>query len=104
LVKSGLISDRLQSIFTISPFLGIFKNNNGIAARITTINNITLISKSPYMADKAGKSMSVDSEVVVHTESVGYTAQAVVLLQGDAPVPVEQHSLFLMRPTFHMRI
>jgi hypothetical protein len=59
---------------------------------------------SPYMADKAGKSMSVRFVVVVHTESVGYTAQVVVLLQGDAPVLVEQYSLFLMRPTSHMRI
>lgn len=56
------------------------------------------------MVDRAGKPMSVDSEVVVHTESVGYTAQAVVLLQGDAPVPVEQHSPSLMHPTSHMRI
>jgi hypothetical protein len=56
------------------------------------------------MADKAGKSMSVDFEAVVHTESVGYTAQVVVLLQGDAPVLVEQYSLFLMRSTSHMRI
>ena len=56
------------------------------------------------MADMAGKSMSVDSVAVVHTESVGYTAQAVVLSQGDAPVPVERHFLSLMRPTFHIRI
>ena len=56
------------------------------------------------MADMAGKSMQVDSVAVVHTESVGYTAQAVVLSQGDAPVPVEQHSLSLMRPTSHMLI
>ena len=59
---------------------------------------------SPYMADMAGKSMSVDSEAVVHTESVGYTVQAAVLLQGDAPVPVVRHSPSLMRPTFHIRI
>ena len=56
------------------------------------------------MADMAGKPMQVDSEAVVHTESVGYTAQAVVLLQGDAPVPVEQYSPSLMHPTSHMRI
>jgi hypothetical protein len=56
------------------------------------------------MADKAGKSMSVRFVAVVHTESVGYTAQAAVLLQGDAPVPVEQHSLFLIRPTYPVRI
>lgn len=48
------------------------------------------------MADKAGKSKAPGSAVVVHTESVAYTVQAVVLLQGDAPVPLEQHSLFLM--------
>lgn len=59
---------------------------------------------SPYMADMAGKSMTVDSEVVVHTESVGYTAQAVVLSQGDAPVPVVRHFLFLMHPTYPLRI
>ena len=59
---------------------------------------------SPYMADKAGKSKALGSVVVVHTESVGYTAQAVVLSQGDAPVLVEQYSLFLMCPTSHMRI
>jgi hypothetical protein len=56
------------------------------------------------MADMAGKSMSVDSVAVVHTESVGYTAQAVVLSQGDAPVPVVRHFLSLMRPTSHMLI
>jgi hypothetical protein len=56
------------------------------------------------MVDKAGKSMSVDSEAVVHTALAVYTAQAVVLLQGDAPVPVEQHSLFLIRPTYPVRI
>jgi hypothetical protein len=59
---------------------------------------------SPYMADMAGKSKALGSVVVVHTESVTYIAQVVVLLQGDAPVLVEQHSLFLMRPTSHMRI
>ena len=52
------------------------------------------------MADKAGKSMSVGSVAAVHTESVEYTSQAAVLLQGGAPVPVDQHSLFLMRPTY----
>ena len=56
------------------------------------------------MAGMAGKSMQVDSEAVVHTESVGYIAQAVVLLQGDAPVPVEQYSPSLMRPTYPLRI
>ena len=56
------------------------------------------------MADMAGKPMSVDSEAVVHTESVEYTAQAAVLLQGDAPVLVEQYSPSLMHPTSHMRI
>ena len=56
------------------------------------------------MVDMAGKSMSVDSVAVVHTESVVHTAQAAVLLQGDAPVPVEQHSLFLIRPTYPVRI
>jgi hypothetical protein len=50
------------------------------------------------MADMAGKSMSVDSVVVVHI------AQSVVLMLDDAPVPVERHSLFLMRPTSYMRI
>ena len=71
---------------------------------VISVWNTSLISKSPYMADMAGKPMSVDSEAVVHTESVGYTVQAAVLLQGDAPVPVEQYSPSLMRPTFHMRI
>ena len=50
------------------------------------------------MADMAGKSMSVDSVAVVHI------AQSVVLSKVDAPVPVEQYSLSLMRPTSHMRI
>jgi hypothetical protein len=56
------------------------------------------------MADMAGKSKAPGSVVVVHTESVVHTAQEAVLLQGDAPVPVEQHSLFLIRPTYPVRI
>jgi hypothetical protein len=48
------------------------------------------------MADMAGKSKAPGSVVVV------YTAQA--LKKGDAPVLVEQHSLFLIRPTYHVRI
>jgi hypothetical protein len=59
---------------------------------------------SPCMVDMAGKSMQVDSVAVVHTESVRYTAQAVVLSQGDAPVPVVRHFLSLMRPISHMLI
>jgi hypothetical protein len=56
------------------------------------------------MADMAGKSKSVGSVVVVHTESVVHIAQEAVLMQGDAPVPVERHFLFPMRLIFQMRI
>jgi hypothetical protein len=56
------------------------------------------------MVDMAGKSMSVDSVAVAHTDLAACTVQAVVLMQDDAPVLSVQYSLFLMHPIYPLRI
>jgi hypothetical protein len=56
------------------------------------------------MEDMVGKSMSVDSEAVVHTALAVYIVQAVVVMLDDAPVLSVQYSLSLMHPIYPVRI
>jgi hypothetical protein len=56
------------------------------------------------MEDMVGKSMSVDSEAVVHTALAVYIVQAVVLMLDDAPVLSVQYSLSLMHPIYPVGI
>jgi hypothetical protein len=56
------------------------------------------------MVDMAGKSMSVDSEVVVHTALAVHTAQEAVVMLDNAPVLSVQYSLSLMHPIYPVGI